>query len=129
MAGASQRGSNILTEAMSIAGLCGRRNKQSERAIRTIILSARLHKMTIIHLQGLMGLAIDTHQATIPVPGASTCDSDLVTTERVGGGALISHRGSICHVTERTSMILFKKKNTIQRKAIKQKKKGKPNVF
>jgi len=43
---------------------------QRERVIRKIILSAPLHKMTIIYLQELIGLAINTHESMFAVPGA-----------------------------------------------------------
>lgn len=81
-AGPRQHRSNILTagETMSIAISCAgtassyaelRTNATpNERAISKIILSAPLHKMTIIYLQELRVLLIDTNESMITFPGA-----------------------------------------------------------
>lgn len=43
---------------------------QEKRAIREIILCAPLHKMTIIHLQEVIGLLINNNESMISLPGA-----------------------------------------------------------
>lgn len=77
-----QCGANIFTggETMSVAISCAGtaasyaevriNSAQEKRAISEIILCAPLHKMTIIHLQEVIGLLINNNESMISLPGA-----------------------------------------------------------
>lgn len=70
-AGPAAHGSNILTAGGGNGDLlCRSRNKPNERAISEMILSAPVHKMTVIYLRGLMGPLIDANESMITLPGA-----------------------------------------------------------